>query len=64
MMEPRINDRHIASADIRSLGKSSVVEDGGRVVAESDAIIEYILRNCGSDCISDSISAHGCLKWL
>ena len=32
---------------IHSLGKSPVIEEGGRVVAESGAIIEYILRHHG-----------------
>jgi glutathione S-transferase len=32
---------------IHPLGKSPVIEDGGRVVAESGAIIDYILRRYG-----------------
>jgi glutathione S-transferase len=74
MVEPRTSDHHITLADIRSLGKSPVVEDGGRIIAESGAIIGYILRNCGSaaapsdanydDYICVGISAYGCLKWL
>jgi glutathione S-transferase len=33
---------------IHPLGKSPVIEDGGRVVAESGAIIDYILRKYGN----------------
>lgn len=33
---------------IHALGKSPVIEDGGKVVAESGAIIDYVLRNYGN----------------
>jgi glutathione S-transferase len=33
---------------IHALGKSPVIEDNGKVVAESGAIIDYVLRHCGN----------------
>jgi len=33
---------------LHPLGKSPVIEDGGRVIAESGAIIDYILRHYGA----------------
>jgi glutathione S-transferase len=36
-----------ALRQVHPLGKSPVIEDDGRVVAESGAIIDYILRRYG-----------------
>jgi glutathione S-transferase len=41
---------------IHALGKSPVIEDGGKVVAESGAIIEYILRHHGGDRLAPATS--------
>jgi len=37
-----------ALKDIHPLGKSPVIEDDGRVVAESGAIVDYIIRHYGN----------------
>jgi glutathione S-transferase len=46
-----------ALKDVHPLGKSPVIEDDGRVVAESGAIIEYILRRYGQGRLQPSASS-------
>jgi glutathione S-transferase len=41
---PRTRPAPVALKQVHLLGKSPVIEDGGRVVSESGAIIDYILR--------------------
>jgi glutathione S-transferase len=41
---------------IHALGKSPVIEDDGKVVAESGAIIDYVLRRYGNDRLAPSPS--------
>lgn len=45
-----------ALKQVHPLGKSSVIEDDGRVIAESGAIIDYILRRYGNDRLQPSAS--------
>ncbi len=52
---------------IHSLGKSPVIEEGGRVVAESGAIMDYILRYHGGGRLQPApFSAHddGFIYWM
>lgn len=42
--DPRTRLTPVALKQVHLLGKSPVIEDGGRVVSESGAIIDYILR--------------------
>src|ERR1700744_3606433 len=41
---------------IHALGKSPVIEDGGRVIAESGAIIDYVLRHHGDGRLAPATS--------
>ena len=41
---------------IHTLGKSPVIEDGGRVIAESGAIIDYVLRHHGDGRLAPATS--------
>jgi glutathione S-transferase len=42
---------------IHALGKSPVIEDGGKVIAESGAIIDYVLRHYGDGRMAPAASA-------
>jgi glutathione S-transferase len=41
---------------IHALGKSPVIEDGGKVIAESGAIIDYLLRHYGNGRLAPATS--------
>lgn len=45
--DPKTRLAPAALKQIHPLGKSPVIEDGGRVIAESGAIIDYLLRRYG-----------------
>jgi glutathione S-transferase len=46
-----------ALKEIHPLGKSPVIEDSGRVIAESGAIIDYLLRHYGNGRLQPSSSS-------
>jgi glutathione S-transferase len=46
--DPKSRSAPPALKQVHPLGKSPVIEDGGRVIAESGAIIDYILRRYGN----------------
>jgi glutathione S-transferase len=46
--DPKTRSSPPALKQMHPLGKSPVIEDGGRVIAESGAIIDYILRRYGN----------------
>ena len=46
--DPKSRSAPPALKQVHPLGKSPVIEDGGRVIAKSGAIIDYILRRYGN----------------
>lgn len=46
--DPKTRSAPPALKQVHPLGKSPVIEDGGRVIAESGAIIDHILRRYGN----------------
>jgi hypothetical protein len=50
--------------DIHPLGKSPVVEDDGRVIAESGAIIDYVLRKYGAGRLAPAPSDADCENYV
>ncbi len=55
--DPRTRLAPPALKEIHPLGKSPVIEDNGRVIAESGAIIDYLLRRYGDGRLQPSPSS-------
>jgi glutathione S-transferase len=53
-----------ALKEIHPLGKSPVIEDAGRVIAESGAIIDYLLRHYGGGRLQPSPSTAAYVHWM
>ena len=57
--DPETRSAPAALRKVHPLGKSPVIEDGGRVVAESGAIIDHILRSYGDERLRPPSSSPG-----